>query len=157
MRCLKANYQSKWHSYKNAFYCSIWYLVQICLHKCIAAVLRGLFYIKMNGGGEGGREALVLLFLSLSRPSHFYLSHSVIEWGLCCYCRNIKHGCYNGEKILWGYVSMLGNLPFIVLVLCLLFWDIYRCIWNKKEQQFGFMWLRAESSFHPRQDVDLRS
>lgn len=54
-------------------------MAQVCLHKPVAAVVRGLFYIKMSGGGEGGREALVLLFLSLSRPSHLYLSHSVIE------------------------------------------------------------------------------
>lgn len=49
------------------------FLVQVCLHKPVAAVVRGLFYIKMSGGGEGGREALVLLFLSLRRPSHLYL------------------------------------------------------------------------------------
>lgn len=54
-------------------------MAQVCLHKPVAAVARRLFYIKMSGGGEGGWEAFVLLFLSLSRPSHLYLSHSVIE------------------------------------------------------------------------------
>lgn len=44
------------------------YLAQVCLHKCAAAVVRGLFYIKMNGGGEGGREALVLLFFVPQPP-----------------------------------------------------------------------------------------
>lgn len=73
------------------------YSAQVCLHKPAAAVVRGLFYIKMSGGGEGGREALVLLFLSLSRPSHLYLSHSVIEWDLCCWLYE-----YKARQWQWG-------------------------------------------------------
>lgn len=93
----------------NAF---LFYLAQVCLHKPTAAVVRGLFYIKMSGGGEGGREALVLLFLSLSRPSHLYLSRSVIEWDLYCWLYE-----YKAQPLQWGVKAIYSTQ-------ILFFWDM---------------------------------
>lgn len=103
-------------------------LVQVCLHEPVAAVARGLFYIKMSGGGEGGREALVLLFLSLSRPSHLYLSHSVIEWDLCCWLYEYKtrllqwgvKAIYSTQILSSGIYGDTGR-SFFVLLSCFMF------------------------------------
>lgn len=106
--------------------CIFWLiLVQVCLHEPVEAVARGLFYIKMSGGGEGGREALVLLFLSLSRPSHLYLSHSVIEWDLCCWLYEYKtrllqwgvKAIYSTQILLSGMFGDTGKSVFLSIVM----------------------------------------